>query len=266
MLRSPRAGARNLEGLLTRINTRARASAIVAMGMNATLTRNPGRDPRLIEGVLANLPLMEGVSRSVVRQLSTQSRLVMAKRGETVLRRGERAPGVFALAYGMLKKRLLRPGGGELVLALIRPGETFGEAPALLECESKVDAVAIADSMLVVINASCVSAQTLNDPRFAANMTHALARRVDAMMAELERGTVPGLPRLARYLDSIAEPQRDGWVARLPVSKTLLAARLDIKKETLSRLLRELAARGLVSVAQREILIVDRAGLAGLTR
>jgi CRP-like cAMP-binding protein len=79
---------------------------------------------------------------------------------------------------------------------------------------------------------------------------------------------LPSLQRLAVYLDSIAEPAEapGTWVARLPVSKTLVAARLDIKKETLSRLLRQLAARGLISVARREIRILDRAALAAVTR
>ena len=58
--------------------------------MNAAANRKPTRDPRLIEGVLVNLPLMEGVARQVVRQLSTQSVLMHFKRGETVIRRGER--------------------------------------------------------------------------------------------------------------------------------------------------------------------------------
>jgi CRP/FNR family transcriptional regulator len=53
---------------------------------------------------------------------------------------------------------------------------------------------------------------------------------------------------------------------RLPVSKTLVAARLGVRKETLSRLLRELAGRGLISVTQREVKILDRRGLAAVTR
>ena len=45
------------------------------------------------------------------------------------------------------------------------------------------------------------------------------------------------------------------------MSKTLVAARLGMKKETLSRLLRRLAADGLIEVSRREIAILDRAAL-----
>ena len=122
--------------------------------------------------------------------------------------------------------------------------------------------------MLVVINAACIGAQTQSDPRLARNVANTLARRVHALLAEFERGMLPSLQRLAAYLDSIAEPGESPgtWVAHLPVSKTLVAARLDMKKETLSRLLRHLAARGLISVARRDIRVLDHAALAAVTR
>ena len=237
--------------------------------MNATTAkRKQIRDPRFIEGVLANLPLMRGVGRNVIRQLSTQSVLVNAQRGDIIVGRGEAVHGVFAVAYGSVKKRLLHPGGAEVVLALLGAGETFAEVPALLSSPAKVEAVALADSMLVQINAGCIGTQTLSDPRLARNVSEILARRMQALLAEFERGMLPALQRLALYLDSIAEPgETPGtWAARLPVSKTLLAARLDIKKETLSRLLRELAERGLISVEKRKIRILDRPALTAVRR
>jgi CRP-like cAMP-binding protein len=74
------------------------------------------------------------------------------------------------------------------------------------------------------------------------------------------------LQRLAAYLESLAEPNGtpDTWVARLPASKTAVAARLGITKETMSRLLRELANRGLIAVVRREIEIRDRDALASV--
>jgi CRP-like cAMP-binding protein len=83
---------------------------------------------------------------------------------------------------------------------------------------------------------------------------------------ELETSKLRSAQRLAAYLDSIAEPaaQPGTWAARLAMSKTLLAARLGIKKETLSRLLREFACGGLIDVAGREITIRNRTALQRL--
>jgi len=78
-------------------------------------------------------------------------------------------------------------------------------------------------------------------------------------VAELESGRLRSAQRLAAYLDSIAEPAAEPHLltARLAVSKTLVAARLGIKKETLSRLLREFASDGLIEVSGRTIAIRD---------
>ena len=164
-----------------------------AISMNAAANRKPVRDPRYIEGVLAGLPLMEGVSRQVIRQLSTQSALLHAQRGETVVRRGDAVRGLFAIAYGSVKKRLQHPGGAEVVLALLGPGDTFAEVPALLACPARVEAVALSDSMLVTIGAGCIATQAVSDPRLARNVVKILARRMHALLAEFERGLLPSL-------------------------------------------------------------------------
>jgi CRP/FNR family transcriptional regulator, dissimilatory nitrate respiration regulator len=235
--------------------------------MNAAAHRKLTRDPRLIEGVLANLPLMEGVARQVVRQLAIQSVLMNVRRGEVVIRRGQLVRGVHAIAYGSVKKRLRHRGGAEVVLALLGPGDCFAEVPAMLGSPARVEAVALADSMLVIVNAECISTQTVSEPRLARNLNRNMARRMHALLGEFERGLLPGPQRLAGYLDTIAEATQEAgrWVARLPVSKTLLAARLDMTKETLSRLLRRLAADGLIDVSRREIVILDRSGLVALS-
>jgi CRP-like cAMP-binding protein len=51
---------------------------------------------------------------------------------------------------------------------------------------------------------------------------------------------------------------------RLPVSKTVVAGILGVKKETLSRLLRDLSERRLIAVSRRDITILDRAQLADI--
>jgi CRP-like cAMP-binding protein len=72
--------------------------------------------------------------------------------------------------------------------------------------------------------------------------------------------------RLASYLDSVAEPVagHGHYRARLPGTKTLAAAQLGMSKETLSRLLRSLAVRGVLQLSRREIAILDRAALSAL--
>ena len=147
-----------------------------------------------------------------------------------------------------------------MVLRLLKPGDTFAEAPAVLGQASRVDALALADTVLVMVATPCILALLQRDTRFGRNLAKLLAERTRELMAELEGAMQPSAWRLATYLDAIAQPGElpGTWAARLPVSKTLLAARLGMKKETLSRLLRQFARSGIISVSQRHITILDR--------
>jgi CRP-like cAMP-binding protein len=187
-------------------------------------------------------------------------------RGQRVVRRGERVPSLYAVAFGNVKTCLPQNGGSEMVLGLLGPGATFGKSAVLLDRPAQVDVVALDDTMLVAVRAACVVALVERNLRFSRNLARALAERNHVLVAELETSRLRSAQRLAAYLDSIAQPaaQPGTWAARLAVSKTLLASRLGIKKETLSRLLRELAGGGLIDVAGREITIRDRLGLQRL--
>jgi len=222
--------------------------------------------PLPIKAVLERLALLEGVNQEAIRELATQSSVMRMSRGQRIVRRGERVPSLYAVAFGNVKTCLPQNGGSEMVLGLLGPGATFGKSAVLLDRPAQVDVVALDDTMLVAVRAACVVALVERNLRFSRNLARALAERNHVLVAELETSRLRSAQRLAAYLDSIAQPaaQPGTWAARLAVSKTLLASRLGIKKETLSRLLRELAGGGLIDVAGREITIRDRLGLQRL--
>ena len=217
----------------------------------------------LVKGVLEKLPLLEGVSQEAVRELATQSSVVRSGRAEVIVHRGERLSSLYAVAFGTVKTRLPRPRGSEVVLSLLGAGTTFGKTAVMLGAPSQVDVVALDETMLVAIRASCVLAMVERNLRFSRNLARALAERNQALMSELESGKLRSAQRLAAYLEAIAEPAAEPGLlaARLSVSKTLVAARLGIKKETLSRLLREFASDGLIEVSGRTISIRDAGAL-----
>jgi DNA-binding MarR family transcriptional regulator len=53
---------------------------------------------------------------------------------------------------------------------------------------------------------------------------------------------------------------------QLPASKTVIAARLGVTKETLSRLLRQMSDEGLIAMSKRELTLRDRERLAAAAR
>lgn len=233
------------------------------------LMANGVLDTRLVQGLVPRLPIFRDVAPGNLGTLVKQCWVLAAPRGTIIVERGARLPGVFGLAYGSVKLSLRGQDGEERVLQLVSPGQTFGEAKSLLGRPGHSEAIALADSKLVVIPAAAIFALMDRDARFARAVALLLAERTLEMLAEVESAMQRGAQRLAAYLGALAESPggngNGGTVVRLPVSKTLVAARLGVKKETLSRLLRQLAAEGVIEVSRREISILDRDALAKLS-
>ncbi len=216
----------------------------------------------LLEGVIANMPMFRQVARPNLAELARHARVQHVRRGGTVCRRGEMMNCFFGLAYGLVKLSLRADGGDEKVLRLVGPGETFGEALVFRERPNPLDAVALADTMLVVFPAQAVNALIERDPNFARGLLSSLSERLHNMVAEVEASTLlSARQRVVAYLDSLAANGAAGRV-RLPATKTVIAARLGVTKETFSRLLRELANQGLIAVDKRDIVLRDRPRLA----
>ena len=226
-----------------------------------------GADTRLIDVVLGNLTLFRGVPPALRASLAAQCWTLPLARGSLLVRLGEQLPGVVAVAYGALKLRLPANGGKERVVRLVAAGESFGEAAALLGRPAPYEPVALCAAKLLLITAIAILSVIERDPRAARGVVFSLAERNLHLLEELHTSAPRrGLQRLACYLESVAEPGPGGGEsrARLPGTKTLVAAQLGMSKETLSRLLRSLATRGLVRLTRGDIDILDRPALAVL--
>lgn len=224
-------------------------------------------DRVLIDGVVANLPLFRGLAAPERRSVAAACWTVSAARGASLLQAGSRPPGVFAVAYGAVKLALRNGGASERLLRVVAARQSFAEPSALLGRAAPYDAVAIAEAKLIVIPSAPLLALLERDTGFARALLTSLAETHLQLCAEIGSAALQrGTQRLARYLDELAGngASGDACTVQLPLSKTLVAARLGMKKETLSRLLRQLGMDGVIAVAQRSVVIRDRERLRDL--
>lgn len=217
----------------------------------------------MIPRMLAKLPLFRGVPQEALETLARRALSSRLGQSEAFVRRGERLPGFCLLASGELKLAVALPERGERVLSLVAAPATFGEALSLRRRPSSYDVVALAEACVMIFPLGSVETLAAELPRFGRNLVDLLAARALEVQAELEAALLRRAPqRLAAYLCSLASGSGDR--VTLPVSKTLLAAVLGMKKETLSRLLRDLAERRLIEVSRREVKLLDRRRLGEL--
>jgi CRP/FNR family transcriptional regulator, dissimilatory nitrate respiration regulator len=224
-------------------------------------------DRRLILGVLENTELLRGMAPAPAAALAAQCWTIEVKRTQQIVSKGGRVPGLFAVAYGTVKLALRQNTAAQRVVRLVQAGQTFGEATALLGRAAGFEAMAVTACRLVIVPAAAVLDVIDRDPRGARQVVCTLARRNLELLEEIESSSMRrSTQRLAAYLGSLAGCSNGNGVCkvRLPATKTLIASRLDMKKETLSRLLRALVGDGLITVQGGEITLLDRDRLGQL--
>jgi len=236
------------------------------------MTRNTPRqrwDRRFIHGVLANTELFRGIAPQQAAAVAAQCWTIEVRRAEQIVSKGGAVPGLFAVGFGTVKLALRQNATAQRVVRLVQAGQTFGEATALLGRAAGFEAMAVTACRLVIVPAAAVLSVIDRDPRSARQVVCTLARRNLELLEEIESSSMRrSAQRLAAYLGSLAGSSNgngDGVLrVRLPATKTLIASRLDMKKETLSRLLRSLAGQGLIEVRGADITLLDPELLAGI--
>ncbi len=199
-------------------------------------------------------------ARPQLAELARQAFAKHAAANSVVAPRGERLPGLMVVRYGLVK--IMLGGEPQRVMRLVGAGETFGEAALFLEQPLPVEVRAIADTALLVVPAQPLLSLFDSDPRFARGLRARVCPRLHAMVADFEAATAHGArERLAAYLGSLGAD-----TAQLPAPKGVIASRLGMTKETLSRLLRAFMEEGLIAVANREVRLLDRGRLADVAR
>jgi CRP-like cAMP-binding protein len=213
----------------------------------------------------SSLAQVWGLSPVQAGALAREARTLTPRRGEVIARRGSLLPGVLFLAAGMVKLSLRGADGEERILRIVDPGQAFGETTAMLGRRCLYDATALSDARLTTVAAKVIFRLMARDTVFAKRLVMALAEHSFALLTELEAATTQrGAQRLAGYLEALSarKPANGAYSVDLPVSKTVVAARLGMKKETLSRLLHQFVADGIIQMRRREIQILDSRKLA----
>jgi len=156
----------------------------------------------LAADILGKLPLFRHTPPARLAEIARHARTEHVARGTVIARRGEKPRGLMAVAYGLVKLSL--KGETEKVLRLVGPGETFAEAVLFLDKPLPVDAVALADTLLVVVRAAPLLALIDADRAFARGLLASMSQRMHELVMDFEATTQHGArERLASVLSQL---------------------------------------------------------------
>ncbi|RZL61476.1 MAG: Crp/Fnr family transcriptional regulator [Variovorax sp.] len=205
-------------------------------------------------------PWFAAMPRPQREALLGAAELVHVQRHAMVFRQGDplqaAGGGFYGLAAGHIKVSTLRQDGREAILAMLEPGNWFGEITLIDGSPRTHDATALSALDLLVVPPEAF-VQQMRDVVFANAMSALLAARVRALYSMMEDATLRGLrARVARRLLSLARGDATQSTelrlcVRLP--QEALAMMLGITRQTLSKELNALAQDGVISLGYGRI-------------
>jgi len=183
--------------------------------------------------------------------------------GQDILHPGDRVNGVYLVRSGTIRVYYVDPSGREGTLYWIEPGHSCILALNSLFSEIPYPAWAAADDNgveILAIPGAVFRDLFSREPTVQQFLFEQLSGRVYSLLQLLESTMrLPQEQRLVLLL--LAQADEIGIVHQ---SQEKLARHLGTIREVVSRLLRNLAAQGLIALAPRKVTIVDRRRLEQL--
>ena len=193
-------------------------------------------------------------------ELAASVRALALEAGEPLFRQDEPARRFFLLQEGQIKLYRLSPEGQEKIVEITTAGKTFAEAVMFMQGKRfPVNAEALAPSVVYGLGNDTYLALLRRSPQHCLRLLADMSSRLHGLLGEIDTLAVQNAAyRVQRYLEGLLPPHaEDGIEVELEVAKQVVAARLSIKPETLSRVLHSFSSAGILSVAGRRLRILD---------
>ncbi|MBY4895995.1 Crp/Fnr family transcriptional regulator [Cupriavidus sp. AU9028] len=182
--------------------------------------------------------------------------------GDVLFRRGDAFDGLYAVAAGAMLIHAPDPDGKVALLGLLAPGAWFGEI-CLFDGLSRTHAAsASVHTSLLHLSRSRLDAMLADHPQWWREFGKLLAGKTrEAFRYVEEAQLLPPIARTARRLAAIARAYGDAVDTPRPRSIHLpqeqLGQMLGLSRQTVNQALRELEARGLLSLRYADIELRD---------
>lgn len=201
--------------------------------------------------------LLARVSEEVRACLLSRARVCQFDRGATIFLQGERAANITIVVRGRVKLYRVAASGCEAVVDLCGEGSSFEEVAALRGERYRLSAEAVSDATVVLVDLRAVGSCPTAREELSSAVLAAAANSLDRLIAHVQDLKVQnGAQRLAEYLAELCATQEGFCSVDLPYEKHLIAGRLGMKPESLSRAFRRLGDKG-VAIDRNRVTIGD---------
>jgi CRP-like cAMP-binding protein len=222
-----------------------------------------------IDEVLGKAPLFAALDDDDIASLRANTREVRVKRGEVIFNEGDSGDELFMVVRGKVKMGRTAEDGRESLLALLGPGDTFGEVGLFDPGPRAATATAVTDGSMLSIDNNHLRGWLLGRPRVAEALLQQVARRLRTgaeAMADLVFLDVPG--RVAKALLDLSSrfgmaAAGGGIYVAHDLTQEELAQLVGASRETVNKALADFVNRGWIRLEARAVVILDVDRLRG---
>ncbi|MEP6525777.1 MAG: Crp/Fnr family transcriptional regulator [Nocardioidaceae bacterium] len=212
--------------------------------------------------VLREAPLfreLDDEAAAALRGSLTETRL---RRGEVLFREGDSGDKLFIVTEGKVKLGRSSSDGRENLLAILGPGQMFGELSLFDPGPRSATVTAVTDCVMQSLSHDELLEWLTGRPAVARGLLAQLGsrlRKANDVVADLVFSDVPG--RVAKALLDLASrfgrTADDGVHVHHDLTQEELAQLVGASRETVNKALADFASRGWLRLEPRSVVILD---------
>ncbi|MFM1865028.1 MAG: hypothetical protein RL677_808 [Actinomycetota bacterium] len=215
-----------------------------------------------MEEILRQAPLFVALDDEAASALRATMVEIKISRGDELFVEGDPGEHLYVIVEGKIKLGTASSDGRESLLAVLGPGEMFGELSLFDPGPRTATATAIVDSKVLGLGHEDLGPWLSGRPGVSQELLKSLAqrlRRTNDALADLVFSDVPG--RVAKALLELSEKfgsrRDDGLYVAHDMTQEELAQLVGASRETVNKALAEFAQRGWVKLEPRAVLLVE---------
>lgn len=211
---------------------------------------------------MRSAPLFRELDDEAAAALRSTMSEVHLERGEVLFHEGDEGDRVYVVISGKIKLGRTAPDGRENLLALLGPGQMFGELSLFDPGPRSATVTAVTETTLLGLGHTDLLPWLTGRPEVARGLLLQLAsrlRRSNDTLADLVFSDVPG--RVAKALLDLSTrfgvPSEEGVRVVHDLTQEELAQLVGASRETVNKALADFVARGWLRLEQRSVVILD---------
>jgi CRP-like cAMP-binding protein len=214
------------------------------------------------DDIVRSAPLFAALDEEAAASLRQSMVEVRLSRSEELFSEGDQGDRLYVILEGKIKLGRTSSDGRENLLAILGPGEMFGELSLFDPGPRTATATSVGDSRLIGLGHDALEPWLIRHPEVALKLLNALAqrlRRTNETLADLVFSDVPG--RVAKALLDLStrfgRPTDDGILVAHELTQEELAQLVGASRETVNKALADFATRGWLRLEARAVVLLD---------